>query len=79
MGRRSLLLIAAALCAALGTVLVWLYVQGADTRAAAGADLVEVEVTTGDVPADTPAEAVSVRAARVPRDLASGAVTRRQV
>ncbi|MGZ4613545.1 MAG: Flp pilus assembly protein CpaB, partial [Kineosporiaceae bacterium] len=69
MGRRSLLLIAAALCAALGTVLVWLYVQGADTRAAAGADLVEVEVTTGDVPADTPAEAVSVRTARVPPDL----------
>jgi pilus assembly protein CpaB len=34
MGRRTLLLIASILVAALGTALIWLYVQGADNRAA---------------------------------------------
>ena len=42
MGRRTLLLIASILVAALGTALIWLYVQGADTRAQAG----EAQVTS---------------------------------
>ena len=36
MGRRTLLLIASILVAALGTALIWLYVQGADEPCAAG-------------------------------------------
>lgn len=42
MGRRTALLIVAALVAALGTSLVFLYVKGADARAAAQYDNVEV-------------------------------------
>jgi pilus assembly protein CpaB len=40
MGRRTLLLIASILIAALGTSLIWLYVQGADIRGRQGSDLV---------------------------------------
>lgn len=47
MGRRTLLLIAALLIAALGTALIWLYVQGADDRARAGLRTVSV-YTAGD-------------------------------
>ncbi|WP_426244145.1 Flp pilus assembly protein CpaB [Nocardioides sp. LHG3406-4] len=42
MDRRKLMLLAAVIVAALGTVLVFLYVQGADSRAAAKFDHVEV-------------------------------------
>lgn len=42
MGRRTLLLIAALLVAALGTALIWLYVQGADKRARDGYSTVSV-------------------------------------
>lgn len=42
MGRRTILLLVAALVAALGTSLVFLYVRSADARAAAGYDNVEV-------------------------------------
>lgn len=42
MGRRTVLLIVAALIAGLGTSMVFLYVRGADTRAEAGQDPVEV-------------------------------------
>jgi pilus assembly protein CpaB len=51
MGRRTLLLIASILVAALGTALIWLYVQGADTRAIAGEDQVPVYVATQAVAA----------------------------
>ena len=44
MGRRTLLLIASILVAALGTALIWLYVQGADSRAEATTTQVEVVV-----------------------------------
>jgi pilus assembly protein CpaB len=42
MGRRTLLLIASILVAALGTALVWLYVQGAESRAQQNTALVQV-------------------------------------
>jgi pilus assembly protein CpaB len=44
MGRRTLLLIASILVAALGTALIWLYVQGADTRAVSSENQVSVYV-----------------------------------
>ena len=46
MDRRRILLVAAAIVAALGAVLVFLYVRGADTRAEEQFDTVEVLVTT---------------------------------
>jgi pilus assembly protein CpaB len=51
MGRRTLLLIASILVAALGTALIWLYVQGADTRALAGENQVSVYVAARQVAA----------------------------
>jgi pilus assembly protein CpaB len=75
-GRRTLLVIASALVAALGTALVWLYVQGADSRAQSAAqsavDLQPVQVLTTD--ADAGAPTLATREARVPRDLAKGAL-----
>jgi pilus assembly protein CpaB len=58
MGRRTLLLIASILVAALGTALIWLYVQGADNRAAAGTTQVQVLVATNTVKAGQPASQV---------------------
>jgi pilus assembly protein CpaB len=49
MGRRALLLIAAVLIAAVGTALVWFYVQGADGRAHDNAQTVKVWVATSDL------------------------------
>ena len=49
MDRRRLLLVAAAVVAALGAVLVFLYVRGADTRAEAQFDTVEVLVATQQI------------------------------
>src|SRR5687768_1098634 len=46
MARRSALLIAAVLIAALGTAMIVLYVQGIDERAAEGQELVEVLTAT---------------------------------
>jgi pilus assembly protein CpaB len=53
MGRRTLLLIAALVVAALGTVLVFLYAQNADEREQAGQELVLVIVAKGDIAAGT--------------------------
>ena len=78
MGRRTLLLIAAILIAAIGTALVWLYVQGADSRAVAGQQPVTVWVTTRDIPAGTPANAVFASYASrqlVPAAVAHAAIT----
>ena len=58
MGRRTLLLIASILVAALGTALIWLYVQGADNRAAAGSSQVEVYVASQDYPPGTLAKSI---------------------
>jgi pilus assembly protein CpaB len=55
MGRRTLLLIAALVVAALGTVLIFIYVKGADDRAQDDATIVEVLVATQKVEAGTTA------------------------
>jgi pilus assembly protein CpaB len=69
MGRRTLLLIASILVAALGTTLIWLYVQGADSRAEAGQALIPVLFASRDVPAGTPAEDVPTVTKRVPAEV----------
>lgn len=51
MARRTLLLIASVLTAALGTALIWLYVQGAETRAEQGAELVPALFLTAETSA----------------------------
>ena len=56
MGRRTLLLIASILVAALGTALIWLYVQGADSRAQAGEVQVQVYMATRSVSAGDPVD-----------------------
>ena len=53
MGRRTILLIAALVVAALGTVLVWMYASKADERAQAGAQQVQVLVANTGIPAGT--------------------------
>jgi pilus assembly protein CpaB len=53
MGRRTILLVAAILVAALGTVLVWMYANRAEDAALAGQQPVEVLVATSDIPAGT--------------------------
>jgi pilus assembly protein CpaB len=59
MGRRTLLLIAALVVAALGTVLIFVYVNGADARAQADAQPVQVLVATQQVTPGTTASAAS--------------------
>ncbi|MGZ4649716.1 MAG: RcpC/CpaB family pilus assembly protein [Kineosporiaceae bacterium] len=71
MGRRTLLLIASILVAALGTALVWLYVQGADSRATAGEVQVPVLVSENQVSAGAPASAVQPLVKRLPQSLVS--------
>jgi pilus assembly protein CpaB len=74
-GRRTLLLIASILVAALGTTLVWLYVQGADTRAQADTALVPVLFVTKEAPAGTPITGLATQTEQVPATVAQGAVT----
>jgi len=59
MERRTLLLIASILVAALGTALIWLYVQGADQRARSSQELVTVYVLPQD--ADAGASGAALR------------------
>jgi pilus assembly protein CpaB len=77
MGRRTLLLIASILVAALGTTLLWLYVQGAESRAQQGQDLVRVLTFSGEAAAGTRTENLTglVTQKEVPADVATGAVT----
>ena len=56
MGRRTLLLIAALVVAALGTTGIFLYVNGVDKRAEAGYDLVDVLVASTPIVAGTSAQ-----------------------
>jgi pilus assembly protein CpaB len=74
-GRRTLLLIASILVAALGTTLVWLYVQGADTRAQADTALVPVMFVTKDAPAGTPIANLTMHPQQVPATVAQTALT----
>jgi pilus assembly protein CpaB len=72
--RRTLLLIASILLAALGTALIWLYVQGAENRAQRDADLVPAVFLTRTVQAgSSPVGAVTVM--QVPTSVAANAVT----
>jgi len=63
MGRRTLLLIAALVVAALGTALVFIYVNGAQQRANQDATLVKVLVASQDVAAGTTAADASAAGA----------------
>ena len=56
MGRRTLLLIAALVVAALGTTGIFLYVNGVDQRAEAGYELVDVLVASTPITAGTSAQ-----------------------
>ena len=67
MGRRTLLLIASILVAALGTALIWLYVQGAEYRAQVGEAQVKVLVAGQTVQAGTPASQIPLRYGNFPR------------
>jgi pilus assembly protein CpaB len=76
MGRRTLLLIASILIAALGTSLIWLYVQGADTRGQQGSDLVQALFFTQNVPAGKDASTPGLTVPKlVPASIAATAVT----
>jgi pilus assembly protein CpaB len=77
MGRRTLLLIASILVAALGTSLVWLYVQGADTRAQQNSELVDVLFLAQDAPAGADAASLNYTTKKVSGEVASGAVRSR--
>jgi pilus assembly protein CpaB len=59
MGRRTLLLIAALVVAALGTTGVFLYVNGVDERAGADYKLVDILVATAPIAAGTSAQQAS--------------------
>jgi len=78
MNRRKILLLLAAMIAALGTLLVWLYVQSADDRAKEDFEAVEVLVATQDIAqGESYDEAASkFKLSEVPKDsLLSGAQT----
>ncbi|MGH8938966.1 MAG: hypothetical protein ACRDV2_06410, partial [Actinomycetes bacterium] len=67
MGRRTLLLLAALVVAALGTTGVFLYVNGIDERAEADYDMVEVLVATASISPGTTAREASEAGALEPR------------
>src|SRR3954451_19363646 len=69
MARRTLLLIASILVAAIGTALIWLYVQGAETRAQGDEAQVPVYVSSSTVAAGTPANQVPVVVKQLPQSL----------
>ncbi len=74
MGRRTVLLIAALVVAALGTALVWMYANRADERAQADATPIEVLVATADIGAGTSGAAISEAAAVELRTLPDASV-----
>jgi pilus assembly protein CpaB len=73
--RELVILTASILLAALGTALVWLYVQGIESRANQAAELVPVLAADGDLPAGAPTTGLRLRTAYAPRVLAEGALT----
>ncbi len=74
MGRRTILLITALVVAALGTVLVFLYVQSADDRAAEGQAQVEVLFATQEIPVGQTSESASANGAFELRTVAQNSV-----
>jgi pilus assembly protein CpaB len=73
--RRTLLISASILLAALGTALIWLYVQGAENRATQDAELVRVYVFKADAQPGTLATRLPVGPQAVPKAMAVNAVT----
>jgi pilus assembly protein CpaB len=76
--RRVVGLVAAISLAAIGTIGIVAYVNGAEDRALAGEEVVEVLVVKNDIPAGTPAEDIGDRVALekvVEKVKAEGAVT----
>lgn len=74
MGRRTVLLIAAIVVAALGTALVWLYADRADDAAVADQSPVEVLVATVDIASGTSGAAIAEAAAVELRTLPAASV-----
>jgi pilus assembly protein CpaB len=74
MGRRTILLIAALLVAALGTTLVFLYARGADQRAAAGQELVQVLFAKSEIAVGTTGNAAAESGALELREVAKNSV-----
>lgn len=73
--RRTLIVVAAVVLAALAAVTTFAYVRGIENRAFQGAELVEVFVVTQDIPKGLPGEQAAnefVKAAKVPRDFRPG-------
>jgi pilus assembly protein CpaB len=64
MGKRIIGVVAAVLLAAVGTLALVGFVRGAETRALAGEETVEVLVLAEDVPRDTPAEDLATLVSR---------------
>jgi pilus assembly protein CpaB len=73
MGRRTLLLIASVLVAALGTSLLWLWADGADRRARSRQRPVNVYTALKDIPANTKGAALAalVQVKQVPAEAAA--------
>ncbi len=74
MGRRTMLLVAALLIAALGTTLVFLYARGADQRAAAGQELVKVLFAKSEIPVGTTGNAAAQSGALEQREVVKSSV-----
>ncbi len=74
MGRRTILLIAALVVAALGTALVFAYVRSADDRALAEQDPVQVLFATQQIPVGQTAETASANGSLELRTVASNSV-----
>ena len=72
MGRRTLLLIASILVAALGTALIWLYVQGADTRAVSSENQVPVYVAAAPLTAGQQVTSQIAQIKQFPQSLVAG-------
>jgi pilus assembly protein CpaB len=71
MGRRTLLLIASILVAALGTALIGIYVQKADTRARRNQDQVTMLVAAKEIAPGTAVSSISARDLKTDRFLGS--------
>jgi pilus assembly protein CpaB len=74
MGRRTILLIAALVVAALGTALVWMYANRAEEAALAGQEPVQVLVATTNVAAGTTGAAISEAGTAELRNLPASSV-----
>jgi|tagenome__1003787_1003787.scaffolds.fasta_scaffold20929146_2 pilus assembly protein CpaB len=76
MGRRTMLLVAAFLVAALGTTLVFLYVNGANDRALANQRAKSILVAKSDIPAGTTGAAAQSGGQFVTRKVSAGSVAK---